>query len=131
MRRRELVLALGGTATAWPLAALAQKAMPVIGFLNSASPGPSAPYVAAFRRGLVETDYVEGKNLAIEYRWAEGRDDRLPGMAADLVSRKVDLIATGGGLVAARVAKNVTSTIPIVFLALSDPVKDGLVASLA
>src|SRR3954470_18414566 len=105
--------------------------MPVIGFLNSASPGPTTPYVTAFRKGLSEADFVEGKNVAIEYRWAEDRYDRLPAMAADLVSRKVDLIATGGGLVAARAAKNATSTIPIVFLALSDPVEDGLVASLA
>ena len=98
---------------------------------NSTSPGPNAFQVDAFRQELIETGYVEGGNLAIEYRWAEGRDDRLPEMAADLVSRNVDLIATAGGLVAARVAKNATSTIPIVFLALSDPVEEGLVASLA
>src|SRR4051794_25585027 len=98
MRRRDFPILVAGAMGGWPSTLHAQqKAMPVIGFLNSASPGPSAPYVAAFRQGLMETDYAEGKNLAIEYRWAEGRYDQLPGMAADLVSRKVDLIATGGG----------------------------------
>ena len=130
MRRREFTK-LAAATVAWPMVASAQKPMPVIGFLSSTSPGPNAFQVGAFRQGLIETGYVEGKNLAIEYRWADNREDRLPGMAADLVSRKVDLIATGGGLVAARAAKNATSTIPIVFLALSDPVEDGLVASLA
>src|SRR3954464_1927870 len=105
MKRRDLIALFGGAALGYPLVARAQQnAMPVIGFLNSASPGSSAPYVTAFRKGLSEADYVEGKNVAIEYRWAEDRYDRLPAMASDLVSRKVDVIATGGGLVAARAA---------------------------
>jgi len=132
VKRRDLLAVLGGIAVfSPPVASAQQKAMPVIGFLNSASPGPTTPYVTAFRKGLSEADFVEGKNVAIEYRWAEDRYDRLPAMASDLVSRKVDVIATGGGLVAARAAKHATSTIPIVFLAISDPVEDGLVASLA
>jgi putative ABC transport system substrate-binding protein len=97
MRRRDFVILLVGLG-GWPSAARAQqKAMPVIGFLGAASPGPFAPRVAAFRQGLSETGYVEGQNLAIEYGWAEGRYDRLPALAADLVARKVDVIATGGG----------------------------------
>jgi ABC-type uncharacterized transport system substrate-binding protein len=106
--------------------------MPVIGFLSGVSPGPSTPYVAAFHRGLGETGYLEGQNLTIEYRWAEGRFDRLPALAADLVARKVDLIvASGGGNPSARAAKNATSAIPIVFASGGDPVAIGLVASLA
>src|SRR5690242_2671397 len=130
MRRRELMLLIG-VAMSSARTLRAQKPMPVIGFLGSGSPGPSSYQVRAFCQGLMEIDYVEGRNLAIEYRWAENHYDRLPGMAAELVSRRVDLIATGGGVVAARAAKNATSTIPIVFLAVSDPVEDGLVASLA
>jgi putative ABC transport system substrate-binding protein len=104
--------------------------MPVIGFLGIGSPGPVAPSVAALRQGLSETGYVEGQNVAIEFRWAEGSYDRLPALAADLVGRKVDLIATGGGNVSALAAKNATSTIPIVFVSGGDPVGAGLVASL-
>jgi putative ABC transport system substrate-binding protein len=105
--------------------------MPVIGWLSSVSPGPYAHFVAAFRQGLSETGYVEGQNVTIEYRWAEGRDDRLPAFAADLVGRNVDLIVASGSPIAVLAAKSATSTIPIVFPAISDPVAVGLVASLA
>jgi putative ABC transport system substrate-binding protein len=132
MNRRELMLLLAGTLTAARRLRAQQKAMPVIGFLGGASPGPNAPFVAAFHQGLSETGYVEGQNLAIEYRWAEGQYDRLPALAADLVSRSVDMIvATSGGHLPALAAKNATSTIPIVFSMGADPVALGLVASLA
>ena len=131
MRRRELILLLSGAMTAAHALRAQQKAMPVIGFLNIGSPGPNAPFVAAFHQGLSETGYLAGQNLAIEYRWAEGRDDRLPALAADLVGRKVDVIVAGGGFLAVLAAKSATSTIPIVFPGISDPVAAGLVVSLA
>jgi putative tryptophan/tyrosine transport system substrate-binding protein len=128
--RREFMLVLGGALTA-PRALRAQlKAMPVIGYLHYASPGPNAPNVVAFHQGLTETGYVEGQNLAIEYRWAEGHYDRLPALATDLVGHKVDVIVAAGPP-AASAAKSATSTIPIVFITGDDPVKRGLVASLA
>jgi ABC-type uncharacterized transport system substrate-binding protein len=128
MRRRELMLFLGGAMMAARALRAQQKAMPVIGYLSGTSPGP---YLAMYRQALSEMGYAEGQNLAIEYRWAEGRTDRLPALAADLVDRKVDLIAATGGIECARAAKNATSTIPIVFLIGTDPVADGLVVSLA
>src|SRR4051795_4129167 len=105
MRRRELMLLLGSTMTAAHPLRAQQKLMPVIGFLSSTSSGPSAPYMAAFHQGLRETGYIEGQNVAIEYRWAEGQYGRLPALAADLVDRKVDVIATAGGTDSAFAAK--------------------------
>ena len=123
---------LGGAASVWPLAARAQQpAMPVIGFLSTASPAKFANFVAAFRQGLKEAGYVEGENLAIEYRWAEGHYDRLPALAADLANRQVAVIAASGGDPSALAAKAATATIPIVFNSGTDPVKLGLVASLS
>jgi putative tryptophan/tyrosine transport system substrate-binding protein len=130
--RRELILLVGGAmAVARPLLAQ-QKAMPVVGFLSGNSPGAAVPFVAALRQGLSETGYIDGQNVAIEYRWAEGSYDRLPALAADLVGRKVDVIATSGASInAIFAAKSATSTIPIVSVMGADPVATGLVTSLA
>jgi putative ABC transport system substrate-binding protein len=130
MRRREFITLMGGAAASLPFAARGQQPLPVVGFLHGASPSYLGQFVDAIRKGLNEAGYVEGQNLAIDYRWAEGHYDRLAALAADLVDRQVAVILAMGGTDPARAAKAATSTIPIVFVSAADPVRTGLVASL-
>jgi hypothetical protein len=130
MKRREFLLALGGTAASLPFAALAQTAMPVVGYIGSGLPDDQVNLVNATRQGLKEAGYTEGQNVSIEFRWAEGRYDRLPALAAELVQRQVAVIIAAGGSDPGRAAKAATSSIPIVFITAADPVRTGLVTSL-
>jgi putative tryptophan/tyrosine transport system substrate-binding protein len=131
MRRREFIMLACGAAAGWPLAARAQQpAVPVVGFVHTASPEDASSFVAAFRQGLKETGLVEGQNVAVEFRWAQRQHDRLPELYADLVRRQVAVIVAAGGEPSPQVAKAATQTIPIVFTAKNDPVGQGLVASL-
>jgi putative tryptophan/tyrosine transport system substrate-binding protein len=128
--RRAFITLLGGAAAAWPIAAGAQQqAVPVVGFLHPSSPEPFGHIVNGFRRGLNDIGFVEGQNVAIEYRWARGEYDRLPALAAELVQRRVRVILAGGGEVGALAVKAATSTIPVLIITSSDPVKSGLIAS--
>jgi putative ABC transport system substrate-binding protein len=131
MERRRFIALLSGAAAWSPAAVAQQNAIPIIGYLSTASPGSVAPFVTAFRQGLSEAGFVDGKNVTIEFDWAENQPDRLSRLAADLANRRVDLIVTGGGPLAALAAKQRTSTIPIFFIAVGDPVSIGLVNSLA
>ena len=133
LQRRELITLIGGTAAvaAWPLAARAQQVMPVIGFMSTLSPENILNPMVGFHQGLKEAGYIESQNVAIEYRWAQGHYDRLPGLAADLVRRKVAVIVASGGDPSPQIAKAATQTIPIVFGVFGDPVKEGLVDSLS